>query len=74
MKDITFVFIVLLVLSIGIENEGPLKLIEARTCEETLYEFSCVSNKCGTDCRNKHGNFASGDCNAIEDCICRYPC
>uniref|UniRef100_A0A0R0IR86 Uncharacterized protein n=1 Tax=Glycine max TaxID=3847 RepID=A0A0R0IR86_SOYBN len=41
MKDITFVFIVLLVLSIGIENEGPLKLIEARTCEETLYEFSC---------------------------------
>jgi len=56
------------------ENEGPLKLIEARTCEETLYEFSCVSNKCDTDCRNKHGNFASGDCNAIEDCICRYPC
>lgn len=56
------------------ENEGPLKLIEARQCEETLYKFSCASNKCGTDCRNKHGKFASGTCNAIEDCICRYPC
>nr|KYP32998.1 hypothetical protein KK1_046207 [Cajanus cajan] len=74
MKTIISVLIVLLVLSIGIENEGPVKVIEARSCEEKLYENDCQENKCNADCHRKHGNLASGMCNAIEDCICNFPC
>ncbi|CAJ1979250.1 unnamed protein product [Sphenostylis stenocarpa] len=55
------------------ENEGGLKAVEARRCEEKLNE-DCQEGKCNSDCRKKHGNSASGMCNAIEDCICNYPC
>ncbi|KAG5000993.1 hypothetical protein JHK87_022065 [Glycine soja] len=59
MKVITFILIVLVVLSIGIENEGPLKVIEARICEDTLYQLQCNDFKCNTACRKKYGKLAS---------------
>ncbi|ESW05538.1 hypothetical protein PHAVU_011G188000 [Phaseolus vulgaris] len=73
MKLITSVLILLLVLAIDIENEGAMKVVEAGRCEEKLNE-DCQESKCNSDCVRKHGNLASGRCNAIEDCICRFPC
>ncbi|KAL2326066.1 hypothetical protein Fmac_025124 [Flemingia macrophylla] len=74
MKIIISALIVMLVLSVGIENEGPIKVIEGRSCEEKLYENTCEEKECNVACQKKHGNSATGHCNAIEDCICRFPC
>ena len=56
-----------------VENEGAMKVVEAGRCDEKLNE-DCQESKCDGDCVRKHGNLASGRCNAIEDCICRFPC
>ncbi|KAL4382149.1 hypothetical protein HN51_005749 [Arachis hypogaea] len=74
MKAFTYVLIVLFIFSIGIDNERLLKVSEARECQQTLSEGGCIENTCNNDCRRVHGGRASGHCNAIEDCICYYPC
>jgi len=48
-------------------------MVEGRRCDEKLNE-DCEESKCNSDCQKKHGNLASGNCNAIQDCICRFPC
>jgi len=58
----------------NIENEGPLKVIEARICEDTLYQLQCNDFKCNTACRKKYGKLASGMCNVVDDCTCHFPC
>ncbi|ESW04810.1 hypothetical protein PHAVU_011G126900 [Phaseolus vulgaris] len=79
MKLITSVLILLLVLAIKIDmfcfsqNEGAMEVVEAGRCDEKLNE-DCQESKCDSDCVKKHGNLVSGRCNAIEDCICRFPC
>ncbi|CAJ1977994.1 unnamed protein product [Sphenostylis stenocarpa] len=45
----SFVVLVLLVLSVGIENEGGLKVVEGKVCEVKLYDF-CDSDICFVDC------------------------
>ncbi|QCD85812.1 S locus-related glycoprotein 1 binding pollen coat protein [Vigna unguiculata] len=74
MKFITSVLLLLLVVSIDIENEGGMKMVEARRCDETLYTGSCHESQCQSDCTKKRGNLASGHCSPIEDCTCQYPC
>ncbi|KAG5000994.1 hypothetical protein AAZX31_08G224700 [Glycine max] len=75
MNAIIPVLIVLLVLTNGIENEGPLKMIEARSCKDIIFvDWGCEDNTCNTDCRQKHGRLASGLCNETENCLCHFPC
>nr|KYP35121.1 hypothetical protein KK1_043857 [Cajanus cajan] len=74
MKPITSILVLLLVLSTSIENEGPLKVVEAQRCKEILYNKCEDNDKCFNVCRKKHGNLASGVCDYKEDCICQYPC
>ncbi|RDY10380.1 hypothetical protein CR513_05114, partial [Mucuna pruriens] len=73
MKIISLVLFTLLVLFIGIDNEGPLKVIEAKICDVKLYDY-CDEN-CYTDCSKKYGKRAIGICNPdAYECICRYKC
>ena len=55
------------------ENEGAMKMVEGGRCDEKL-NGDCQESKCNSDCQKKHGNLASGHCNGIQDCICRFPC
>ncbi|KAG5001050.1 hypothetical protein AAZX31_08G230300 [Glycine max] len=75
MKAITIILIVLLVLSVGIENEGPLKVIEARTCQDRLGALNCIQDECHISCIKKHGKLTKVGCSMpLYDCICLYPC
>ncbi|KAK7342971.1 hypothetical protein VNO80_25930 [Phaseolus coccineus] len=70
---ITFPLLFILVLSIGIESEGPMKVAEGKICDEKLYDY-CDEN-CYTDCPNKFGARAIGLCSYNpEACICRRQC
>jgi len=48
-------------------------MVEGGRCDEKL-NGDCQESKCNSDCQKKHGNLASGHCNGIQDCICRFPC
>ncbi|KAK7342637.1 hypothetical protein VNO80_25593 [Phaseolus coccineus] len=72
MNMFSSIMFVLLVLSIGMENEGPLKMIEARFCDVKLYDY-CEA-ECFTDCPKKYGKKAMGLCNETSQCICRWEC
>ncbi|KAK7245570.1 hypothetical protein RIF29_40417 [Crotalaria pallida] len=61
MKTIFAVLIVLLVLTIGIGNERPVKLTEAKSCQEAYYSGSCA-RYCDGDCKSQFGSGASGQC------------
>lgn len=58
----------------GTENEGALKMIEAKICEEKLQEAECIQATCNNICQLKHGNLAGGTCESFLKCICSYPC
>ncbi|KAI4323127.1 hypothetical protein L6164_022757 [Bauhinia variegata] len=62
-------------LPIAAGNIG-LKWTEARECEAPLDpgSFNCDRDQCDGDCKFRYGNHAYGLCDAIEDCICHYPC
>jgi len=55
-------------------KEGPLKVVEARTCVETLYPKNCAVSKCTSDCISKHGSSGRGKCDFTGACICTYFC
>ncbi|ESW05147.1 hypothetical protein PHAVU_011G156000 [Phaseolus vulgaris] len=70
---ITFPLLFILLLSIGIESEGPMKVIEGKICDVELYDY-CDEN-CYTDCPNIFGKRAIGFCNFDpQACICRRQC
>ncbi|KAG4947159.1 hypothetical protein JHK87_043166 [Glycine soja] len=55
------------------ENEGPLKVIEAKICDEELYNY--CDESCFTDiCAKKYGSTSIPLCNELNHCICRYRC
>ncbi|RDX59379.1 hypothetical protein CR513_61867, partial [Mucuna pruriens] len=73
MKAFSFVLFTLLVLFIGIEKEGALKVIEAKICDIKLYDY--CDEDCYSDCPKKYGKKAIGFCNPdAYQCICRYQC
>ncbi|KAG4947162.1 hypothetical protein AAZX31_15G208300 [Glycine max] len=72
MNDISSVLFILFVLFIGIENEGPLKVIEAKICDIKLYNY--CDQSCFTDCFRKYGKKVLPLCNEWGQCICRYRC
>ncbi|RDY09422.1 hypothetical protein CR513_06213, partial [Mucuna pruriens] len=73
MKAISLVLFTLLVLFIGIDNEGSLNVVEAKVCEVILYE-NCDKN-CYTDCPKKFRGNAIGFCDTnTYKCMCRYEC
>ncbi|KAL1322224.1 hypothetical protein AAHE18_14G180600 [Arachis hypogaea] len=74
MKAFTYVLIVLFIFSVGIENESLLKVSEAKKCKQIQNEGGCIKNTCNSDCRRVYGGRASGHCNAIEECVCYFPC
>ncbi|ESW05510.1 hypothetical protein PHAVU_011G185600 [Phaseolus vulgaris] len=72
---ITFSLMLILILSIGIGNEGPMKVVEGKNCDVKLYNY-CEEN-CFTDCPKKYQNRAIGFCNndyRPPICMCRYRC
>ncbi|KAG5020551.1 hypothetical protein JHK87_016406 [Glycine soja] len=72
MKFISSVLFVVLILSIGIENEGPLKVTKANICDVKLYDY--CEEDCFTDCPKKYGKKAQGICNEASQCVCRWQC
>ncbi|KAL2326291.1 hypothetical protein Fmac_025349 [Flemingia macrophylla] len=56
----------------GLENDGPLKLVDANICDVKLYNF--CDHTCFTDCLSKYGVRALALCSASGECICRYHC
>jgi len=55
------------------ENEGPMKVAEAKFCDVELYNY--CDHSCYTDCPKKYGPKAVGMCNFNpQKCICRRPC
>ncbi|QCD85826.1 hypothetical protein DEO72_LG3g347 [Vigna unguiculata] len=72
MKIIFSVLLVLL-LSIGIENEGPVKVAEGKLCDVQLYDY--CDEDCYRDCPKRYGARAIGMCNYHRlVCICRRQC
>jgi len=70
---IIFPFLFILLLSIGIENEGPMKMAEGKICDVKLYDY-CDEN-CYNDCPKMYGKGAIGFCKFNpEVCICRRKC
>ncbi|KAL2326749.1 hypothetical protein Fmac_020176 [Flemingia macrophylla] len=75
MKTYSSVLFALLILSIVLENGGPLRVTEAKICEKKLYDY-CDEN-CYDDCPKKYGKTAIGICiypNNDDECICIYRC
>ncbi|KAG5002187.1 hypothetical protein JHK87_023259 [Glycine soja] len=71
MKVFSVLFI-MLVFSIGIENEGSFRVIEAKTCEIKLYDY--CDDTCFTECVRRYESKVSPVCNEVGQCICRYHC
>ncbi|KAG5017720.1 hypothetical protein JHK85_023856 [Glycine max] len=71
MKVFSVLFI-MLVFSIGIENEGSFRVIEAKTCEIKLYDY--CDDTCFTECVRRYKSKVSPVCNEVGQCICRYHC
>jgi len=59
-------------------KEGPLKVVEAKICDETLTtEGSCTyieEAQCAKACVSKHGTSAKAYCNYVGGCSCTYIC
>ncbi|CAJ1978623.1 unnamed protein product [Sphenostylis stenocarpa] len=72
MKVLSSILFLLLVISIGIENEGALKGTEAKLCDVKLYDY-CEAD-CFSDCPKKYGSKAIGMCSPASECICRWQC
>ncbi|WVZ25978.1 hypothetical protein V8G54_004522 [Vigna mungo] len=51
---VSLVLLLLIVVSIEIESEGPLKMIEGKVCEVKLSDI-CESDNCFIDCPKKYG-------------------
>ncbi|ESW05514.1 hypothetical protein PHAVU_011G186000 [Phaseolus vulgaris] len=68
---IIFSLLIIMLLSIGMENKGPMKVVEGKMCEMFLYNY-CDEN-CYSDCPKWYGPKTIGVC--IEKvCKCRYEC
>ncbi|QCD95736.1 Knottin [Vigna unguiculata] len=82
MKAMASIFMVMLLLSTNIENEGGLKMVEGTRFEKTLFKVctDILNNNCGDMnqclnlCRKKYGFLASGECNNKKQCVCTHPC
>ncbi|KAL2950881.1 hypothetical protein AAZX31_19G015200 [Glycine max] len=73
MKVLSSFLLLLLVVYIGIGNEGSLKVTEAKICDVKLYDY--CEESCFTDtCIQKYGDTAIHFCNELNQCICRYRC
>nr|KYP34347.1 hypothetical protein KK1_044715 [Cajanus cajan] len=72
MKAISSLLFIVLVLSIGIENGGPLKGTYAKLCDIKLYDY--CDDTCTPDCLKKYGKKVTALCNESGSCICRYQC
>ncbi|BAT89638.1 hypothetical protein VIGAN_06064000 [Vigna angularis var. angularis] len=72
MKIIFSIFMIMFV-SIGIENEGPMIVAEGKICDVKLYDF--CDRSCFRDCPKMFGEKATSICNFNpEECICRRQC
>ncbi|QCD83280.1 hypothetical protein DEO72_LG2g3624 [Vigna unguiculata] len=70
---VSLVLLLLIVVSIEIESDGPLKMIQGKVCEVKLYDY-CESDNCLVDCPKKYGAGASAHCSLTGECLCDYPC
>ncbi|KAL2330815.1 hypothetical protein Fmac_018396 [Flemingia macrophylla] len=73
MKVIDSILFALLLLSVGIGNEGPMKMTEAKVCDK-LFTNLCDSHTCLEDCVGEFGPGAYGSCNQSDQCICQFRC
>jgi len=62
-----------LILNNETENEGPMKVTEAKVCEVKLYDY-CEGDNCFVDCPKKYGKAATVRCGLHDECFCDYPC
>ncbi|XP_015080724.1 defensin Ec-AMP-D1-like [Solanum pennellii] len=69
-------FATMLLLTMLVMSTGPMRIVEARTCESQSHRFKgpCVSEKnCASVCETE--GFSGGDCRGFRRrCFCTRPC
>ncbi|NP_001234872.2 gamma-thionin precursor [Solanum lycopersicum] len=69
-------FATMLLLAMLVMATGPMRIVEARTCESQSHRFKgpCVSEKnCASVCETE--GFSGGDCRGFRRrCFCTRPC
>ncbi|BAT89656.1 hypothetical protein VIGAN_06066900 [Vigna angularis var. angularis] len=70
---IIFSLALVMLLSIGVANEGTVKVAEGKLCDVQLYNY--CDEDCYSDCPKLYGARALGMCNPDSlVCICRRLC
>ncbi|KAF3616123.1 Defensin-like protein [Capsicum annuum] len=71
-----FAIVLLLAMLVMATEMGPMRIVEARTCESQSHRFkgACVSEtNCASVCQTE--GFSGGDCRGFRRrCFCTRPC
>ncbi|KAM3267491.1 defensin Ec-AMP-D1 [Capsicum chacoense] len=71
-----FAIVLLLAMLVMATEMGPMRIVEARTCESQSHRFkgACVSEtNCASVCHTE--GFSGGDCRGFRRrCFCTRPC
>ncbi|KAM3360586.1 defensin Ec-AMP-D1 [Capsicum galapagoense] len=71
-----FAIVLLLAMLVMATEMGPMRIVEARTCESQSHRFkgACVSKtNCASVCQTE--GFSGGDCRGFRHrCFCTRPC